>query len=369
MRFYFLLIFLAVGGLFACGGGTVGTDTGNSGPPAKSTAGLDAAPDFEANLPDEALQTDQQASPDAEHARAFISGGIKIAQTQRENLRDLADSFVSALEGEGIGSITSETQSVSIGTSPFNGNSWTAEFSLDDDSNVQIYFRNDSSGFIEAFYRFSTNDDNRADRGIFVFVNPDLFDSTGTLDSGGTLDSEDPHRLGAMAFDFTDLSQALFMFQEDFYSENVGNFVSFDVHHQCDVSSSTLSCLGTFIDITDQEPTRNLGTSIWFSWGDDEEICLAEVDYDGTVTVGDPHLYPGVESAGYDSEDLGSCTLSTPLWGDHVFTTADLFDRYADTSPVGGTAQNTYFLDGLSTTGWDTLTDSLIDGWLLATGL
>lgn len=196
--------------------------------------------------------------------------------------------------------------------------------------------------------------------GIFAYVNPTLFTSNASdlVENGA-----DPHRLSALAFDFTNTQQALFMMRMDHRSRSLDSFISFHVHHECNLGEN--SCLGDFLDITTEEPTREFGTRIRFSWdiGGGDDICLAEL---GTGTVGEALIYPSVAAADDDSQSTGSCTLSTPFWGEHVYTTDDLPFRYGDTDPVGGTSL-TYYVDGTSKEGWDSLTDSLIDSWLEAT--
>jgi hypothetical protein len=210
---------------------------------------------------------------------------------------------------------------------------------------------------VQGTYIVAIDEAGEPTRGLFAFFNP------------GTLEGM---RMVAFAFDFSDVSKAKFVARAENYLLATEDFFVYQFHQQC---SENADCFGEYLEINDPPPTRSLGgVSSRMAWNDNTDlVCIAQTDYSsGQLTLGKAYQFTGPDTP-EDSAVTTGCSVDTthdadgvaaPVWGDHVFTTADLIFRDGDDADmVGGTGLQ-YYVDGVSLDGWNALTSTLTDTWL-----
>lgn len=367
--------------LGACSGsdGAVGTIINRPGLPSTNIF-----PDFDSALPQPDSDT-ASASLSVKWARAatvddatagtdtppeiwsdlFYDGDLTELHDVRNTLLNAGEIVAEAIEALSLEEIPTTLTTISTSSSQLveTTAAWEIEFILEPGTTdfMRFYFRNIDTGLLQATY-LAQYSDGDAIQGIFAYVNSDaLAENTGT-----------GKRLYAMAFDFSDSTQNALVERGENYQADLARYQTTQFHYECD--SSTDDCIGEPFLIDTPPPTRDFsaGSDIRFSWNATTyQVCLATMNYDNeTISTGTTYSFTATTTGLPDASEIQTdvCTLSTPLWGAHVFTVDDLLERYEDTTPVGGTSLS-YFVDGYAKTGWDTLTTTVIETWLDGSGL
>jgi hypothetical protein len=336
-------------------------------------------PDFESNIPDTALASETSAryltrtsstesvplhleDPTAfavdTWSGVFVNGGISSVHNFRQELETLGTQITAANAAAGITKVKSTPQSVTVTGVLLNvTGTWTVEFSTDLGNNTyaRFYFYNATTGEIVGTYLVDF-ENGVAVKGIFAAVDPV------TLAAG----ADNGIRFLGLAFDFSNPQSNLIVMRMEQYHLTHGNFYTYHVHQQCDLT--TTACLGEYQEIISAAPERQLsemGTR--FSWQESNNaVCLADIDSTGAETA-TLHTYAflGPQTPAASDISVDTCSVAVPKWGGSVYRVDALPMRYEDTSPVGGTALS-YFGDGRSTASWETLNADLIATWLSA---
>lgn len=336
-------------------------------------------PDFDVEIPETALGSELEDGDSSDEYQAdtgthsfgplrvwtgiFLNGGITSVRSYRTRLEELGTEVVATLSEAGVTEITETAQNFTIAadfTLPSGTTSWEMEIAQEPgyEDYIRLYFRSSTSGLIEATYVAQTDGDANPKRGLFAYVNPERL----SADAIGNV------RITAMAFDFTDESKKLLVMRQEQYQPGLGRYYAFQIHQQCDETTST--CLGEYLEIVDEAPARQIEEmNSRFSWNEaTNAVCLTDVDYSsGTFATLATYGFTGPDVPDEENVTENECSVATPHWGAHVFTANDLVLRYEDTDPHGGTALS-YYVDGVSKSGWETLTPALIDTWLDASG-
>lgn len=280
----------------------------------------------------------------------IFQGNLDEIRTGTQHLETFGTTFSPLITAQGFTEATDELQTITS-TSELRlidtTTTWNLEMIQDSTNSdyIRFYFRNQETGLLEATYVVTTDSSNNPIRGLFAWTD--------------TSETTLGRRLFAMAFDFTNPSQNLAVIRVEKYHADLESYYTFQVHFQCD--ASTQNCLGEYNEILNSSTSRDLAAEgVRYSWNETtQDVCIADVDYsDGTLRTAATYEFTGPDIS-TDEVVTDSCTVTQPHWGSHIYTEADL--------PQHSTASQ-YYVDGISKTGWDTLTPSLIDTWLDASG-
>lgn len=366
-------------------GGGVGTTVNKPGIPS-----LSLFPDFSAAFPDatlgdsdsaslvravvvsEPLMESDNDSPGLTVGQLWMGtvseGSVREGRVLRAELSVFGALTVRSITQQGLSEADEDLQSVEIETETGMAHladtdtNWVVRFMQEptDSEYVRYYFVNGATGFIEGTYVAKTDEGGSPVRGILAYVNPVLLNET----------PADGKPLVAFAFDVTDPSRNLFALRETYYHRTRELNITYHLHQQCDTASN--DCVGEYAELwTDEARSLNEANNLRFSWNDGTNaVCLAEIGYgNGTseTEVEVTHSFTGPATPADEDVTDDVCEIMTPHWGSHRVTESDLPQRYGDSDPAGGTALQ-YYVDGIATTGWDSLTPALIDGWLDGSG-
>lgn len=357
--------------------GGVGTTVNKPGLPT-----LSLFPDFAEAFPDETLGSTSESLSLTSASFAAIGGGstlrylaasqlwtgvvtegsVREGRILRSELAVFGQLTARSISEAGLGEADENLQSVVLQTETGvahlvdTDTAWTVQFKQEstDAAYVRFYFVNGTTGLIEGTYVVKTDESGNPESGIFAYVKPSLLSATPA--SG--------RALVAFSFDLSDTARNLFALRETYYNDSRATNITYDLHQQCDASSQ--DCLGEYLELwNDASRSINEANNIRVSWNDGTNaVCLAEISYNGSETTSETtHSFTGPDSPSEADVQDDVCSVTKPFWGDHVFAEGDLPQRFEDTDPPGGTAL-LYYVDGVSTTGWDTLTPALITGWL-----
>ncbi len=216
---------------------------------------------------------------------------------------------------------------------------------------VRLYLKDKLYGKIYGTYILEVDDKGLLKRGDFLYYPPPY--------ASKRANGETPTKgLTAMAFDFSGEVYS-FIARKEVYNKKLEAYIIVDDRIEC--NSETLRCVSEHTDV--RSPSREFGTAnMRFSWDDQaSSYCISQMLYaDGEKVMSTPATLIQDEVEG---EKVVSCTLPTPSWDVYVIEEADLFLGYADTDPVGGSA-NTYIGDGLSTDNANLITLDTVNQWL-----
>lgn len=331
-----------------CSGSGVGILVNKPTLPASNIFG-----DFDSNIPDTAIDTTTEESRSAltrkiaaivlgnttleELYSVFTTRGNSNRKARSEDATNFGEQIVAATADQGVEEVFDTVQIVTLPDDADlyeEGDNWEVEMILDSNDNnyIRYTFRNTTEGVVQGTSVVKTNDSGTVLKGLFAYVDP-------------TEGAE--HRVVALAYDFTDSTNTLMVLRINEYFLSGDTYYSYQLHYQC--NSSTGECIAEYLENTDGSLNDMTSRVAW-----NEETgskCVAQMDYSGgTVVVGTTYSF--TDSFADSNVSTGTCTLSTPHWGSHVFTTADLPDR------EGTTALEYY------ETGFNSLTPALIDTWL-----
>lgn len=366
MKMKNLLIIFLILFVMACGSGDVGTVITRPKLPA-----LNLFPDFDAALSEEEIGASNdtgtlsaiiKTAEEEANLNIFnvwnevvLDGSFADIRSDRNVLETYGEAIASAIEANGLEeetpeeltTITLSEEQTLVDTTAV----WEVQIKAEEEA-TRFYFVNTETGLIQATYLVITDDEGNPEKGLFAYVNPDKLSEEAT----------EGKRLLAIAYDFSGENVNLFVMRTEAYTEVDAAYHAQQIHEECQKDGS--ECTGEFLQIQDEERTLD-DIGFQFTWN--TLVCLADVSYtSGALVILETYEFDGPEGPNADQSNVtvGSCTPSTPSsWGTHVFTEADLIDRFNDTDPAGGTAK-AYYGDGTTTTTWDTLTSSLIDTWL-----
>lgn len=376
-NFTFVLFLLLVDtGLSSCGSaGSVDEDVGTVVTrPTIPVSGL--FPDFDASITEttlggesetESLSADSFLTALDSNLNIFnvwneviINGSFFDIRNQREALESFGELSSEALQSAGIDELDEAPQTVDLEEEADLVDTttlWSLEMveASEDDDFIRFYFSNQETSLLQATYLVKTDDDGVPVKGLFAYVNPDKLSEEAT----------DGYRLLILAYDFEGTNNRLVIHSE-VYSDVTGRYHAQTILEECFDSST--ECTGGFFQVTEEAPSRELDDiSFIFTWDEaDSGVCLVETDYSsGALEVVETYSFTGPEGPEADQSNvaLGTCTATDAIFTDSVITEGHLIERYEDTTPVGGNAED-YYIDGSSKEGWNTLTPSLIDSLL-----
>lgn len=283
----------------------------------------------------------------------FRDRGVENAHLILTQLRSFGATVSDQIEAAGITELTDTVQTLtsdSALTLVETNAVWETQAKIDelDSSLGRYYFINSATGLVHGTYRLLTNSEGTPLKAVFGFTNPDLH-ITGAGEG---------KRWVVFVYDVSDPTQTLFTLRVDHKIAGNDDYFAYQLHLQ--YNTETSEGLGKYLEIITTPPEREFSSfSVDFSWNDlTGEVCMTPL---GSSTR---YQFTGPDTPSDDEITQNTCTIGTPHWGSHTFTTEDLVLRYDDTTPAGGSALQYY--DGSSLTGWDNLTE--MDTWLDASG-
>jgi len=289
-----------------------------------------------------------------------VRGSWGRIRKELNKLSEFGEDIAAAMMLAGSTEITDISQTVIVDTRIMVGetvSAWEVEFMRESANSAytRFYFRNQKSGRFEAMYVVKMDEKGNPVRGFFVFVNSEIINDPSLAGQ----------RYVQIVFDFTLSDQNRLVVRGINHRIKMQLDYAFQIYQQCD--AKTFKCTAEAMEIHTEPPLRELisKTNVRLDWNDDTlDVCMGLMDYSHGISeiAGPTYAFTGALNKG-DTVEIGSCVLSKPYWGDHVFTESDFPYRHFDTVPPGGTPLKIY-IDGFSKEGWNSFTSNQIDGWL-----
>lgn len=267
----------------------------------------------------------------------FLHGGILAIAAHLDEINAFNDAASEAMSlaemapSDTIQSVTFASEELLFGTTA----AWRMEFVAVDAEYVRYYFYNGER--IQASYLGTTD----GEKGLLVFVNPDLLD-------------EEWYGLQfvGLAFDFSQDKRNLFTMRVTKGHPSKNGSYALQMYQQGNlITNEYLAEYG-------HTNRGELAAHFRFSWNEKSHlVCLGAYDWDNpdeivrTFQFTGPHTEPDTEVV------VDVCTCGEPVWSANPLVFGDLPDDSGDTA-LG------YYIDGVSKAGWDRITPDSIDAWL-----